>query len=54
MSEDIMICDSGKGFEIFEYLKRELNIPTSTKSFSVKFEANMPVIVECVYFPENK
>lgn len=51
---EFMICDSGKGCEILEYLKRELDIPENTKSFSVKFEANMPVIVECVFYPENK
>ena len=41
------------GEVIVKYLQKELNIPTHVKRFSVHFEINKPVVVDCTYYPEK-
>jgi hypothetical protein len=44
---------SEKATKIFRYLQRELQIPEETTKFSVHFEINGEIVVDCSYRPQE-
>lgn len=51
----ILTTQSGEGLEIAQYLIKKLGIPSNVESFTVRFEAKSPIIVEnCKFFAEEQ
>lgn len=47
----VLIPREGRGKELFDLLKEFLHLPANVQRFSVHFELNEAVRVDCVYLP---
>lgn len=48
--KEVLFADDGDGKEIVEYLREKLSIPENAVCFTVTFEYNSPIKVECLYY----
>ena len=51
LAKPLMTPMSGKGKELCDLLRKELDIPGGVKSFEVRFAVEEPVTVRCEYVP---
>lgn len=54
MDKKVLVCTSGKGKEVADYLREQLNIPGRVYEFKVIFSLDDAVRVECGYYPTEK
>lgn len=50
--ESYMTVHRGKGKELCDLLRKELQVPPGARSFSVHFELDDVVFVKCEYMPK--
>jgi hypothetical protein len=53
MMKTILISHTGKGKELSDLLRRELDVPDNCVQFTVTFELDAPVLVSCTYMPSE-
>ena len=52
MPKIILTPTAGKVKELCDLLRKELQVPETAISFSVHFNRDEPIVVDCSYFPK--
>lgn len=51
---DFLVTNCGRGRELCDLLRRELNIPETAQWFQVRFDLEAPVTVQCGFLAVEK